>query len=217
MALIYKIGANYYPAMAGAFTVPGGVAQAQITVQVNDSAFNNDYGTLQFKVCVTNNQAAQWNHDLYFNTSPYHFVPYQPAGQSANAQYSPANGWIQVYYGITEPTDATRYTRCTIETSWATATTLTKVTMFWDETMGTGSSNGDDNSQYADSGGGFHALSSVAPATAAGRSLDWTGSVTAYGLVLGVCAFDKGPGGAGDGTARIYRLHVEGSGYDPFA
>jgi len=66
MRLIYLIDGTYYDAMAGPFTVPGGVVNQQVNLLVNDSVLSDNSGSYQFKACVTNNQSASFNHVFDF-------------------------------------------------------------------------------------------------------------------------------------------------------
>lgn len=67
MRLLYKIGGSYYDAMAGSFTVPSGVANEQVEIQVNDDDLADNTGSYQFQICVTNNQVVgSWSHTFDF-------------------------------------------------------------------------------------------------------------------------------------------------------
>jgi hypothetical protein len=56
MALIMKIGATYYPVVAGSFTVPTGVVNQIAYVQVNKAVLTANAGQFQICVTYTNNQ-----------------------------------------------------------------------------------------------------------------------------------------------------------------
>jgi hypothetical protein len=56
MSLIVDIGGTFYSLEHGAFTVPGGVTNAQLVVQVNDSDISNNAGSYQACIKVTNNK-----------------------------------------------------------------------------------------------------------------------------------------------------------------
>jgi hypothetical protein len=71
MRLIVNIDGAYYDAMAGPITVPGGVSNAQVYVQVNDSDLTDNTGQIQFVVTACNNQSVRWTHTLDFTLSPH--------------------------------------------------------------------------------------------------------------------------------------------------
>jgi len=71
MRLIYVINGTAYDAMAGPFTVPGGVSSAEVTLQVNDDTLTDNSGSYQFKICATNNQSGSWSSTFDFAVSPY--------------------------------------------------------------------------------------------------------------------------------------------------
>lgn len=74
MRLVWNINGSYYDAMGGPLTVPSSVVNAQVTLQVNDSAIANNSGSYQFTVCVTNNQASTWISVLDFTSNSYSSV-----------------------------------------------------------------------------------------------------------------------------------------------
>lgn len=66
MALVAKIGATWYPAFSGAVTVPGGVSNAQIVIQANDTPLSDNSGSYALDVEVCNNAATMWTHTFNF-------------------------------------------------------------------------------------------------------------------------------------------------------
>lgn len=90
MALIASIGGTYYPAFSGSITVPGGVSNAQITIQANDSTLTDNSGSysLDIEVCRAA-AAATWSSFLDFTTSPYDWVN---AGANQGV-WVPGLGW----------------------------------------------------------------------------------------------------------------------------
>ena len=69
MSLVAKIGSSYY-SLETALTVPSGVSNAQVLIQVNDSNITDNIGGYDFCVKVTNNQAATWRHVFDFALAP---------------------------------------------------------------------------------------------------------------------------------------------------
>ena len=95
MRLLYVIAGNYYDAMAGPFTVPGGITGEQVEVQVNDDVISDNAGSYRFKVCVTNNQAGSFSHLFDFTIGSGGFMPIShgaPCGV-----YVPGVGWQSVF------------------------------------------------------------------------------------------------------------------------
>lgn len=77
MRLIVQIGGVYYDAYNTSFTVPGGVLDAPVTVQINDSNITDNSGSYQFDVCVTNNQSqTSWEHTFDFATGAHGWTAY---------------------------------------------------------------------------------------------------------------------------------------------
>lgn len=62
MKLIFNVNGTYYDAMNGPVTIPGGVVNAQVTVQVNDGTLTDNSGSYAFQVCATNNAVSNWSH-----------------------------------------------------------------------------------------------------------------------------------------------------------
>jgi len=217
MRIIYKIGASYYDAMAGPFTVPGGVVGQQVLLQVNDSNLADDYGTYTVSVCRQNNQTSTWSHDLDFTAGAQGFVSGTLPGLITLAQFVPGSGWEQVYTLSNDPAAGTtpRFTFLRIQRTWATATTLTEAAMTYDQVPGTHVLDDDTHILYWN-GNAFTSLADQAPANATNQVLSWSGAQSALGIALWGTQYDAGNGGFGDGTQRIFHLHVEGTGPDPF-
>jgi hypothetical protein len=70
MSLIAQINGTWYSCLSP-ITVPGGVSNAQVIIQLNDTPINDNSGDYSLDVCVTNNTAAIWESTLNFLTSPY--------------------------------------------------------------------------------------------------------------------------------------------------
>lgn len=71
MRLIANIGGSFFDAMAGPITVPGGVSNSPVYIQVNDNDLTDNAGQVQFVVTVCNNQAGPWSSTFDFTTNPY--------------------------------------------------------------------------------------------------------------------------------------------------
>jgi hypothetical protein len=98
MKLIFNIDGTYYDAMSGPVTVPGGVANAQVTVQVNDSTLTDNSGSYNFNVCVTNNAQGSFVHNFDFLVSPGPWkIGGRPTGNpTGNTNWIPGQGFVSV-------------------------------------------------------------------------------------------------------------------------
>lgn len=90
MELIAEIAGTFYEAYNATITVPGGVSNANVVFQLNDSVLSDNYGNITFDVCVTNNGATIWTHTFDFTMSDGGFV--SDAG-TGGATYIPGTGW----------------------------------------------------------------------------------------------------------------------------
>jgi len=70
-ALIVSIDGTWYDITSGPITVPGGVSSVPVYFQVNDSDISDNQGQYTFKVCVENNEPADWESTLDFKTNAY--------------------------------------------------------------------------------------------------------------------------------------------------
>ncbi len=70
MSLIVQIAGTWYSALSPV-TVPGGVSNAAIVVQLNDDVLGDDPGNYSADVCVKNNQVGTWSHTFIFSTGTH--------------------------------------------------------------------------------------------------------------------------------------------------
>lgn len=99
-ALIMLIGSTYYPVVPGIFTVPSGVANKQVYIQVNDPSLGTCAGQLSICVTYQNNAApptTSWCYKLDLTTSPRDFISFTVDDGCAdpvnNGVWSSSNGW----------------------------------------------------------------------------------------------------------------------------
>lgn len=90
MKLIAKIGSTYYDMYNATFTVPSGVTAQQVEFQLNDSNIADNYGSVAFDVCVTNNSAATWSKTFDFTAGDGLFTSDAANGGGV---YTPGIGW----------------------------------------------------------------------------------------------------------------------------
>lgn len=76
-------------------TVPGGIANAQISIQVNDLDISNNQGSYDICVTVKNNQDASWLHVFDFRISPYssYLTPHLALSGQPRGIWVPGNGF----------------------------------------------------------------------------------------------------------------------------
>lgn len=125
LRLLYLIAGTYYDAMAGVFTVPGGISSENVQIVVNDSARGDDLGNLTVNATVCNNATATWTHswDFRTNTGPWGVDP------TECGSYVPGVGFVSV----NDPTNCVNDDQLKIQmtlpavtgtyTSWAIAGT----------------------------------------------------------------------------------------------
>jgi hypothetical protein len=95
MRLIYLIDGVYYDAMAGPFTVPGGILNKPVIVQVNDDPIGDNFGSYQFKVCVTNNGSGIFSHTFNFVTGDGGWLLIHST--TDRAKYTLGVGWQSIF------------------------------------------------------------------------------------------------------------------------
>lgn len=209
MALVAKIGATWYPAFSGVITVPGGVSNAQIVIQVNDDPLSDNSGSYALDVEVCNHQTLPWMHEFDFTLSPAGFVdssggvfaPVWLAGQgwSANAKdVGGGSGW---------------WKGATIKRTGITAFTGTRIEMDVNFTVGFGPDNS-THIQNVDPWFDYLLSQSV---QGAGITIPFVGTQT--GIVEidinQTCDWKAGSSGACTGVTLIKKLRVWGTGVQP--
>lgn len=218
MQVICEIAGVYYSAKPGdTITVPSGVTNAIALLRMNcvtDPAGNS--GDLTLSVCVANNAAVTWAHTIDLLTTAGGFL----FRHSSASPFDQQGTWIAATglqtTLVTGPSEYDTY----LDAYWefSASTTLTRVKITYDETLG---ANGISCSltnlvQYIDGGGTPHNLSTQSAANGSGQVIDWAGSQSAKGIELiawpGCDHSPTDPGGVG----TITQLIVEGTGFDPF-
>lgn len=71
MALIVEIDGTFYPAFSGVITVPGGVVNAEVRIQTNDSTIADNSGSYALDVEYCNNAAPSWSSTLDFQLNSF--------------------------------------------------------------------------------------------------------------------------------------------------
>lgn len=217
MALVAKIGALYYNAYSGSITVPVGIANAPVVIQVNDSVMSDNSGSYSLDIELCNNQAADWSHVLNMALDQNGFVL---TSQGSGAQ--PINGKWTAGIGfearlVLDPTNA--YTFLSIQYAFASPTTLKSISALYSETLGTNGGGGTLGNQigYLDVGLVKHNLATSAAATVSGQTLPWTGAQLAYGMTAQFWVGDENGVTDPGGSVTLPQITVSGSGFDPWA
>lgn len=199
MAIIARIGSNFYDLQSGPLTVPSGIANQQFSIQVNDSALDNNQGSYDVCIKVTNNAAATWCHDLDFALNPYGFAPF-PLDDSPGGSYVPGTGFVGVTGTINPSNDY-----CDIKATFA-ACHIASIRLVY--SIPSNSGGGWDLELTTGSGTDTFALpSTVGPNDVTHAFND--DNVTAIVVLL--------ESHLPSGHATITRMVVQGSGPDPFS
>lgn len=211
MALILKIGSSYYSFAAFAFSVPAGIANQPIILQVNDSAIANDYGGFNFDVEVCNNQAAAWTRDYNFAVSPDGwFVDTTPRG-APWGQY--AGAYFQTVCQLVYVGDSGYYSQFRARIDWPATLNVTKLSATVTTTKGT-------NGPYNESICQLFAPASTQRTNDQGiangtNTFTFTGAITANSLAILIETVGSAPDCSASGDGQLLSVHVEGTGTPP--
>jgi hypothetical protein len=127
---------SYYPISVGTlFTVPSGVSNQQVWLQVNDSNLVDNSGSIDVCVTVTNNQGAAWTSTLDFSLSPFGWTAELDAGNSL-ATYMASVGW----QSVVDPVQGDSLT--SIIANWPSAFTPDTMSVVFDASIVGGGVNG---------------------------------------------------------------------------
>lgn len=89
MEIVMNVAGTWYRPLPGPFTVPGGVTNAQVYFQVNDSAVSDNAGSYTFDVEVCNNETPEFVHVFDFLLTNGGFVN----GGAGTGVWVPGAGW----------------------------------------------------------------------------------------------------------------------------
>lgn len=93
MAIIANINGVWYKAFEGTITVPGGVSNAQVYLQANDSPLDDNKGSYSVDVEVCNNSVGTWSHTIDFALNDGGFVVYSANPTELLGQWVAGTGW----------------------------------------------------------------------------------------------------------------------------
>lgn len=213
MRLIAKIGSNYYDAYNTSITVPSSTSFSNVEFQLNDASLSDNYGEITFKVCVTNNLAATWQHTFDFALADGGWIT-QSFAVGTPGLYTPGLYWT---YGDAQ-NPSTNYYRCVALQRGLASRTITRVEMIFDI-------SGLNTNQPLSN----HAVNIVANSTeltfitwnsltnANDQHLVWMGSQAGVTTLYVFAASSYFlPTATYQGAAHIKKVIVSGLGTDPF-
>lgn len=196
--LVAEINGTFYSLESGTLTVPGGISNEPVTIQVNDAVIAGLAGQFTFDVCVQNNEAAAWCHHLDFRLATYGWVP-NTFDDTPGAVWAAGVGW-QGAPGTINPGNS----YCDIKTA-VSAFNLTGIRIVYENgAMGASihdfiSADGGATSFALDGGAGAHDTSfamTLAGQTRIGIDLETAGGAAA--------------------PSTITDVYISGAGSDPF-
>lgn len=210
MSVIALINGTYYPLSESLFTVPAGISNEQVVLQVNDSDLSNNKGTINMGVTVCNNSAGTWSHTFNFVTGQNGWLPIA-TGVGDGAVYTAGVGFEDTRDNF----GANNYRGVLIHRAVSPSSTITSITVNYSRTAGTVFASGDfHNIAY---NAGIHLINTPIQNDPA-NPYAWIGSqggVTDIQVVL-YCGNDN-TGSDPGGTLTVTSVTVNGTGANPFA
>lgn len=209
----YGGGPGYLDLPVGtAITIPGGVSNAQIWIQVNDSTLANNQGSYDVCVTVKNNAAGGFSHTFDFTLASQAWT-LTPLSWGTNGEYLAAQGWHGTCNG-----SADKYNQIVIQrTNPNPAIVFTDLAINYDETPGNMASTITSIAFAHHTDGSNETLisrpsdSTVSPST-------WHGSTTDvdYFWLIWSCGINPGGSCPVTGDILIPQIVIGGNGTDPF-
>lgn len=215
-ALILEINGQAFLAYAGqTITIPSGVVNLPAVIRPNLAIAGGNGGSYQVNLCAVNNQAAHWAHDLDLTISPRGFVP-RTVDVGVPGLWASGNGYSDQPFE--DPTN-NHYEGIELVTSLPAAD-YTRVWFDYDLTLGQTNPANSGLAIYLNGSAITFKLFS-AMANGNGQRFD-TGLITAPGTTdIRLDCFSggdiTGTPPSPTGSCRLYNIHVEGTGFDPFA
>lgn len=215
MRLIAKIGSNYYDMHGASFTVPGGVTAASVEFQLNDSNIADNYGSISFDVCVTNNMSATFVHTFDFTLGDGGWAAWTPP-IGIGAVYTPGVGWTNSDF---QNPSGNYYRSVIIQRSFASRT-ITQIRMIYDIASRASNQSGiNPGETYIYSGlatGVLQNLNWNSESNGTGKVYEWNGSTALTGMAVQTWSSYNVTSGGYAGSCKISKVVVSGVGTDPF-
>jgi len=221
MRLIYLIDGTYYDAMAGPFTVPSGVISQQVSLLVNDSVLSDNSGSYQFKVCVTNNQSASFNHVFDFANDGLSGFSFNMASVISGTPGVFVPG-VGIQTGTVEQAAGPEFFRSIrLLRTGIPARTITTWQLFFDITKGPFVGSGEfgllARANPSGSPVDFVSINNPAMSDGSGQNLLGAGSSPATTeLKVEFACSTSSPTDTTSGVATLSKMIVSGLGSDPF-
>jgi hypothetical protein len=215
MSLIIEIdGTFYFP--GSSFTVPGGISNEQIFVQLNDGDLADNSGSYTFDVEVCNNQAAAWTLPQNLSLNPGGWNTDIPTTSGTQSTWNSGVGWQQVDCDNTFG-GAGRYNWVYIKLTFDHPTTLTHMDITYDSVVGDLADGGGDRI-YSIVGGVPSVIASQASANGTNRTLVFNGSIpSCQGVYVLLYGSDHSDGSCPPtGSATLKAANLSGVGVAPF-
>lgn len=213
MELIAKINGVYYPMFGATLTIPSGVTAQSVEFQANDVTIADNYGSISFDVCVTNNQANTFTHVFDFTTTDGGFSTFGVTSGVAGV-YSPGVGWTSSDF-----INAGASFRGFIVDRSFPSRTITRIRMTYDLSGRATNQPTTNEPTLIYSGlatGVLQALTWAAESNGNGKIFEWNGSTALTAFAVEVASSWYIPTGTYAGSSRLSRLEVSGIGTDPF-
>lgn len=214
MSVVFSISGTFYAFISGTFTVPAGISNGQVLLQVNDANLSDNSGSYDVCVTVTNNQATTWTHEFFVDTNASGWIVITPSAPCAIpfGQWSPGSGFESTLAQCTGPDNAYRTIAIRRLFSHRIITSLSVTNVFVAGSVVAGQTS-DLEGKLA---GTLKFDQSIAAGIAPGSPWAWMGSQDCDELVVsfvaGYCSGICDPGG----NATITKITVSGIGTDPF-
>jgi hypothetical protein len=217
-------GTNYYDVSAAAragtpaaITILPGIVNKQLVVRCNFHGGVEPSGEVSFDIQVCNNVVPSWHHDINFTITPGGFSAFhQVAPSEDESVYIPGSGWTEAHISDSGAPSVMRYGRNVLHYNWTTMTNISRVQISYDSNRNGEANNENDTIDYGDTGG-LHVLLDNGTPGGTNLSALWTGSQDMNELLILLCSTDAGGGVTSGTTSRLFRLTVEGTGFDPWS
>jgi hypothetical protein len=212
MQLLIEIDGVFYDALTP-FTVPSGVVNQQVYLQLNGSNYSTFSGSASFDVEVCNGAAAHFSHVFDFSLGTHSWVT-NSVTSGTPGTWVPGTGWE---YGDCELGASNWYRLVFINRAFS-ARVLTRVDVLFDSVAGGTDHGGGNNCQeILSSAGNLLIAPFSSQVSGSNQHLVWTGtSAPISDLAALMATAYYGSSGALNGTMTIKKITVEGIGTDPF-
>lgn len=213
MSLIALINGVYYPLFGATLTIPGGISNAQVILQANDSNLSDDQGDVCVTLNVVNNSLATFTHTFDYSLSAFlvdwHAVNNPGETPSDNALYTTTYTDVR---NINNAAPNVSVRQCSIEST--VPAHVTRVRAFITYVAG-GNTNGVIDSGFISVNGTLYDQTAhpAVPASPIDTGpIDVMAVNIQVNLTCGLNNLTADPGG----SAAILKVIIDGLGADPY-